>query len=96
MFRLAYTLKKTVTELLSLPRWEIEAWRALFDIVGPLDWKRTDLLFARVNQYQSAEAAPLKEFILFGDPTVKEDDEKSRREREKELLYKLGYREEKE
>lgn len=80
---------------MSLPRWEIEAWRALFDIIGPLDWKRTDLLLARVNQYQAGDPdALLKDFILFSDPTVKEDPEQARREREKELLYKLGYREE--
>ena len=78
---------------MSLPRWELEAWRALFDMVGPLDWKRQDLLFARVNQYQSAEEAKLKDFLLFKDPTIQDDPEQERRERELELLYKLGYRE---
>lgn len=58
---------------------------------GPLDWKRSDFLFASVNQYQAVEPAPLKDFMLFKDPTVKEPEQT-----EEELMAKLGWREEEE
>ncbi len=51
-----------------MPQWERECWRDAFALYGPLDWKRTDLLFARVNQFQSVGGDPLKDFILFRDP----------------------------
>ena len=69
LFRLAYTLKKTVQEVLELPQWEIQTWRYLFALYGPLDWKREDLLVARINQYQAIGGEPLKEFVLFRDPS---------------------------
>ncbi len=56
------------------------------DVYGPLDWKRNDLLFASVNQYQTAEKIPLKEFILFRDPTAKEP-----KQTELDVLRAFGY-----
>ena len=50
--------KKSVQEILAMPEWERECWRDVFLIYGPLDWKRSDLLTARVNQYQAAGDAP--------------------------------------
>ncbi len=47
-------------------------WREAFDLFGPLDWRRQDFLAAKANQYQSLESKPLKDFLLFGDPTAKE------------------------
>lgn len=88
MFRLAWTLKKSVQEILVLPQWERECWRDLFAAYGPLDWKRDDLLFARVNQYQSVGNDPLKEFLLFADPSEAENNAK---QTEDELMRKLGY-----
>lgn len=91
-FRLAYTLKITLSQAFSLPRWEIEAWRALFDVYGPLDWKRGDYLTASLNQFQSSERLPIKDFLLFHDPSVRIDPDAERANREKNLLAAFGYR----
>ena len=88
LFRLAWTLKKSVQEILSLPEWERECWRDVFLIYGPLDWKRSDLLTARVNQYQAAGDAPLGDFVLFKDPSMSET-----KQSENDLLKKLGWNE---
>lgn len=88
LFRLAFTLKKTVQEILALPEWERYCWKQLFMLYGPLDWRRQDFLFARVNQYQSTGADPLREFVLFSEPA---DRREKGRETEDDLLEKLGY-----
>lgn len=93
LFRLAYTLKKSVSEVLLLPEWERETWRFLFEIYGPLDWERSDLLTARVNQFQAVGGKPLKEFVLFPSPADRKIP--TREEREDELLRKLGFKESK-
>lgn len=73
-----------------MPIWERETWKSLFEMFGPLDWKRADLLFARVNQYQAVGGSPLNDFILFRDPSERESIE----DKETELLAKLGWTEE--
>ena len=95
LFRLAFTLKKTIAELLGLPRWELEAWRFLFDVYGPLDWKRDDIRDARQTGIQDVEKKPLKDYLLFGDPSFKEDEEEARARREESLLAASGYVEKK-
>ena len=83
----------TLAQVLSLPRWEIEAWRALFDVYGPLDWKRDDLRIARVNQYQCSDPdSLLKEFLLFRDPTFMPTEAEERNRREEALLEKFGFK----
>ncbi len=74
-------------EILALPQWERECWRDVFAQFGPLDWRRDDLLFARVNQFQATGGDPLKEFILFQEA----GDRESREDREETLLRQLGY-----
>lgn len=71
-----------------MPIWERETWKYIFSMFGPLDWSRADLLFARVNQYQAIGGAPLKDFVLFRDPTDREEEEQNQ---EEELLKKLGW-----
>ena len=66
----------------------MQCWKWVFDIYGPLDWKRADLLFARVNQYQSTGDSPLKDFVLFKDPSEIE----TREERELSVLSALGWK----
>ena len=80
----------TLAQVLSLPRWEIEAWRALFDVYGPLDWKRDDLLTASILRQNSVEKLPLRDFILFNDPSIKIDPEKERAARAANLLSAFG------
>ena len=63
----------------------------MFDVYGPLDWKRADLLIARVNQFQAVGSDPLKDFVLFRDPTERP---LSREERENEILAKFGWTDE--
>lgn len=65
----------------------------MFDVYGPLDWKRDDLRDARQAGLQSIEKKPLKDFILFGDPSYKEDPDEARREREKNILAAFGFNE---
>lgn len=97
LFRLAFTLKKTVAEILEIPRWELESWRFLFDLYGPLDWKRQDFLAARSYQFASVSDDPLKEFLLFRDPSYKEPTpEESRARREEKLLKAFGVQPKKE
>ena len=74
-----------------MPEWERETWKAIFTIYGPLDWKREDLLLARVNQYQAAGGSPLRDFILFRDPTEKAEE---RKQTEEDVLKAFGYRDE--
>ena len=66
--RLAWTLKKSIQEILALPRWELDLWRYAFDIFGPLDWRRDDFRHASVLQMLSAGGKPLADFLLFKDP----------------------------
>lgn len=75
-----------MTEILALPEWERKTWRDVFDVYGPLDWKRNDFLFASVNQYQTAGDIMLKKFILFRDPTAKEP-----KQTETDFLKSFGY-----
>ena len=89
MFRLAFALKKSVQEILLLPEWERYCWKQLFAYYGPLDWRREDYLFARVNQYQSTGKDPLKEFILFQEPADRKIEKT--KQTEDELLASLGY-----
>lgn len=72
-----------------MPIWERETWKYLFRMHGPLDWRRDDFLFARVNQFQAMGDAPLKEFLLFTDPSEKEDEQ----QKEEELMRKMGWNE---
>ena len=68
-----------------MPLWERKTWKSLFELFGPLDWKRQDFLIARVNQHQSIEKRPLDDFLLFRDPTEIMED------REEQILAKLGW-----
>lgn len=70
---MAFALKKSVQEILALPAWEREIWRSVFDLFGPLDWKRDDYLAARACQFQSTGSLPLKDFVLFPDPTLERE-----------------------
>lgn len=85
-FRLAYVLKITLEQALQLPRWEVEAWRALFDVYGPIDWKRNDYNFAAWQRFNSVEERPLRDFMTFVDPSIKRDLAQERNEREKKLM----------
>lgn len=89
LIRLAYTLRKTITEVLALPMWELELWKSAFLIYGPLDWRREDLLFASLAQMQSTGTHPLSDFVLFQDPL-----ERIRKEEEAEkpenILARFG------
>ena len=85
---MAFALKKSLTEILSLPEWEIVLWKSVFDLYGPLDWQRNDLLIARINQFQAAEPSPLRDFVLFEDPK----DRKSGKNTEDDILKAFGYR----
>ena len=84
---MAYALRKSVVEILALPEWERKIWRDVFDVYGPLDWKRDDLLYARVNQYQAATSAPLRDFVLFRDPTEKGKEKQT----EDDVLKAFGF-----
>lgn len=59
----------------------------MFDLYGPLDWQRNDLLIARINQFQAAESSPLRDFVLFEDPK----DRKSGKNTEDDILKAFGY-----
>lgn len=67
---MAFALKKSVQEILALPVWEREIWRSVFDLFGPLDWKRDDYHAARACQFQSTGSLPLERYLLFPDPTL--------------------------
>lgn len=69
MVRLAWTLKKSIREVLEFPRWELDLWRYAFDIFGALDWRRDDFRHASTLQMLSAGGKPLADFLLFKDPT---------------------------
>ena len=51
-----------------MPEWEREGWRMLFEVVGPLDWRREDFRDARRIQWKAADAASLADFVLFPEP----------------------------
>lgn len=51
-----------------MPEWEREGWRMLFEVVGPLDWRREDFRDARRIQWKAADAAPVADFVLFPEP----------------------------
>lgn len=76
-------------EILALPLWELECWKAVFMLYGPLCWKRNDYLIARVNQYQGIGDDALNEYLLFKDPSEKEPVRT-----EEEVLASLGWRQE--
>lgn len=75
---------------MELPEWERYCWKQLFSFYGPLDWRREDYLFARVNQFQSTGKTPLSEFILFKEPSERLE----KRQTEEDVLAMLGYVEE--
>lgn len=53
---------------MALPEWEREGWRILFEVVGPLDWRREDFRDARRIQWKAVAAAPVADFVLFAEP----------------------------
>lgn len=61
----------------------------MFDYYGPLDWRRDDLLFARVNQYQATGDRPLSDFVLIKEPKDRIPEKRT----EEDVLAMLGYRE---
>lgn len=70
-WRLAYVLKRPVSEILRLPYWEIQSWRYFFDLFGPLDWRRDDLMDARQTYLQTADhVSSLRDFVLFPEPEI--------------------------
>ena len=83
LFRLAWTLKKSVQEVLALPDWERIGWRMIFDVFGPLDWRRDDVLNAKIVQTQYEGGKPLRDFLAFGDPSYK------RKEQTEEDVFKM-------
>lgn len=88
LFRLAFALGKSVEEVLKFPQWERRAWFDLFEIVGPLDWRRGDFLNARVNQFQAVGSHALKDFLLFPDPSTWEE---VKEQTEDDVLKAFGY-----
>lgn len=55
-------------EIEALPSWELDLWRSAFEVFGALDWRRLDLLFARLVQMQLAKPLTLRECVLFPAP----------------------------
>lgn len=89
-FELAYTLKKSVQEILRLPEWELYCWRAVFKLHGPFGWRREDWSFAKVYQMLSTSNIPLEEFLMFPDPK-KRIELLNQQETEEEKMAALGY-----
>jgi len=71
-FRLAYTLKQPLHEVFKWSQIERDMWGDFFDLYGPLDWRRQDLLNAQLCAYQSTESKPIKDFTLFAEPDINE------------------------
>ena len=87
--RLAWTLRKSIQEVLALPKWERVLWRNAFSLYGPLDWRREDLLFAALTQMQSTGEKPLGDFVLFPEPAARAAKEEREWSREA-ILARFG------
>ena len=70
----------SVQNVLALPDWEIEGWKSVFEVFGPLDWERQDLENARLyaTQIVSEKGKRVDDFLLFTPltkrNTLTEDD----------------------
>lgn len=88
LFRLAYTLRKSLQEVLALPISERLAWRELFDLVGPLDWRRDDYKAAASLKFQTTSDSNITDFVLFKEP---ESASAQHKREEEDVLRQFGY-----
>jgi hypothetical protein len=60
----------SVQDVLALPEWERVAWKAAFDVWGPLDWTRADWLDARQFALNVADSKGkrISDYILYKSP----------------------------
>jgi len=84
-------LRKSLQEIEALPVWEVELWKTAFEVFGPLDWRRLDLLDARQTQLQLAKPLKLKECVLFPTPEDIEPKAQADPGSEQELLAMFGF-----
>lgn len=83
-------LKKSLSEVMTIPYWERLAWRDFFDVYGPLDWRRDDYRAAAALQAAVA-GKDLRDFVLFPEP---ENVQKKKEQTVDDVLRAFGYVEE--
>lgn len=54
-----------------MPKWERVAWKAAFDVWGPLDWRREDLRDARQFALQTGDK--IEDCVLYSEPENKKE-----------------------
>lgn len=54
-----------------MPEWERVAWKAAFDVWGPLDWRREDVRDAFNVAIQTG--SNIEECVLYGEPERKKE-----------------------
>lgn len=69
-------MKKSVSEILEFPRWELESWKEAFRVWGPLDWTRADWLDARDVASRYGESGDLiEDYLMFAPPRPAQTEE---------------------
>lgn len=89
LVRVAFLLRRPICEVVRLPKWERDFWRVVFDVYGPLDWRRDDLRFAQLVALQIAERKPLEDLTIYPDPARLLEKERARQEMSKDDVLAL-------
>lgn len=80
-----------ISEVVRLPQWELDLWRSVFDVYGPLDWTRDDLRFASLVRTQVTRDVSLEDLTVYPDPRRLMEKERRRQEMTKEdVLAQFG------
>lgn len=80
-----------ISEVVQLPQWELDLWRSVFDVYGPLDWTRDDLRFASLVRTQVTGDVSLEDLTVYPDPRRLMEKERRRQEMSKEdVLAQFG------
>lgn len=69
LVRVAFILKMPINEVVArVPQWELDLWRAVFQVYGALDWTRDDLRAASIVRTQIAERVDIEDLTVYPDP----------------------------
>lgn len=93
LVRVAFLLRRPISEIVRLPKWERDLWRSVFDVFGPLDWRRDDLRFAQLVALQITERKSLEDLTIYPDPARLMERERARESMSKaDVLAMFGVR----
>lgn len=83
-------LRRPISEILSWPAADVLAWKSVFDVFGPLDWRRDDWACAHQLAGQFGKKGDLlRDFLVFPAPDLPKTESERNIDALKETLEEM-------